>query len=188
MRAHRRQEPANLDLWRAMNPDFGSLNILVFPDGVVKYADFGAARVAPNPFFHQPLETNVVTLPYRAPELLLGAREYRYGIDAWALGCSIAALLGPVPASCSLRRFPRYGDYAARIDAAAAGAADAFAEPPAFSVAEGERAGLANLLQLLSALLTWEPVERADVGRVRMWSDSPAVAEVPVVDEPVQRM
>ena len=29
----------------------------------------------------------VTTLPYRAPEVLLGGSEFTFAIDAWALGC-----------------------------------------------------------------------------------------------------
>lgn len=40
----------------------------------------------------------VVTLWYRAPELLLGASEHTYAIDMWAFGCVYAELLerGPL--------------------------------------------------------------------------------------------
>ncbi len=61
--------------------------------GQAKIADFGLARV----FKHslQPLRANgtVVTLWYRAPELLLGARHYSPAIDMWALGCLFGELL-----------------------------------------------------------------------------------------------
>ncbi|KAH8093391.1 cyclin-dependent protein serine/threonine kinase [Aureococcus anophagefferens] len=36
---------------------------------------------------------NVVTLWYRAPELLLHARRYDHAIDAWAAGCVVAEVL-----------------------------------------------------------------------------------------------
>ena len=36
---------------------------------------------------------NVVTLHYRAPELLLGDRKYRLAVDAWSCGCIFAELL-----------------------------------------------------------------------------------------------
>jgi serine/threonine protein kinase len=35
----------------------------------------------------------VVTLWYRAPELLLRSREYGEGVDTWSIGCIIAELL-----------------------------------------------------------------------------------------------
>ena len=36
----------------------------------------------------------VVTLWYRAPELLLGQRLYSTAVDAWSIGCIMAELLG----------------------------------------------------------------------------------------------
>ena len=58
----------------------------------MKLADFGLAR---NYLF--PLDTEktkeVVTLWYRCPELLLGTREYSYGVDMWSLGCIFYELM-----------------------------------------------------------------------------------------------
>lgn len=48
-------------------------------------ADFGLARIAN--VTTSPLTNEVVTLRYRAPELLLGLREYSFGVDMWSLGC-----------------------------------------------------------------------------------------------------
>ncbi len=36
----------------------------------------------------------VVTRWYRAPEVILGAREYTKAIDVWSLGCILGELLG----------------------------------------------------------------------------------------------
>ena len=36
----------------------------------------------------------VVTQYYRAPEILMGARQYTAAIDIWSVGCIIAELLG----------------------------------------------------------------------------------------------
>lgn len=36
----------------------------------------------------------VVTLWYRAPELLLGAKEYTTAVDLWSVGCIFGELLG----------------------------------------------------------------------------------------------
>lgn len=38
-----------------------------------------------------------VTSPLRAPELLLGAKEYSTAIDMWSLGCIMAELLSKEP-------------------------------------------------------------------------------------------
>ncbi len=59
--------------------------------GQVKIADFGLARIFQSPV--KPLydvERVVVTLWYRAPELLLGAKHYTKAVDMWAVGCIFA--------------------------------------------------------------------------------------------------
>ncbi|KAF9610226.1 hypothetical protein IFM89_021419 [Coptis chinensis] len=77
--------------------DLKPSNILVMGDGeeqgVVKIADFGLARIYQAPL--KPLADNgvVVTIWYRAPELLLGAKHYTSAVDMWAVGCIFAELL-----------------------------------------------------------------------------------------------
>eukprot|EP00842_Homolaphlyctis_polyrhiza_P000795 jgi/Hompol1/1716/HPOL_000255-RA len=81
---------ANWILHRDLKP----ANILVTSDGVLKIADLGLARIfqAPlQPLFHG--DKVVVTIWYRAPELLLGSRHYTKAIDIWAVGCIFAELL-----------------------------------------------------------------------------------------------
>lgn len=41
--------------------------------------------------------TNVVTLWYRAPELLLGMKGYAFPLDIWALGCVFAEMASGQP-------------------------------------------------------------------------------------------
>lgn len=49
--------------------------------GIIKIADFGLARIYQAPL--KPLSDNgvVVTIWYRAPELLLGAKHYTSAVD-----------------------------------------------------------------------------------------------------------
>lgn len=78
--------------------DLKPANIMVSSDGVVKIGDLGLARKFNNPL--QSLYTGdkvVVTIWYRAPELLLGARYYTPAIDLWAVGCILAELLSLRP-------------------------------------------------------------------------------------------
>eukprot|EP00388_Colpodella_angusta_P014517 GDKJ01036299.1.p1 GENE.GDKJ01036299.1~~GDKJ01036299.1.p1 ORF type:complete len:315 (-),score=42.62 GDKJ01036299.1:49-993(-) len=66
-------------------------NILVDPQtNTVKLADFGLARMCRIPV--RPYTHEVVTLWYRAPEILLGAGQYSAPIDMWSLGCIFAEM------------------------------------------------------------------------------------------------
>lgn len=78
--------------------DLKPANIMVTSTGVVKVGDLGLARKFNNPL--QSLYTGdkvVVTIWYRAPELLMGTRYYTPAIDLWAIGCILAELLSLRP-------------------------------------------------------------------------------------------
>lgn len=66
-------------------------NILISPKGVMKYSDFGLSRLFAAT--DRPMTKNVVTLHYRAPEILFGATHYGPEIDVWAAGCILAGLV-----------------------------------------------------------------------------------------------
>lgn len=66
-------------------------NLLMTDTGRVKIADFGLARNYGVPPIA--MTPNVVTLWYRAPELLLGSKIQTAAIDMWALGCILGELL-----------------------------------------------------------------------------------------------
>lgn len=66
-------------------------NLLMNDHGIVKIADFGLARFFGPPV--QPSTPQVVTLWYRAPEILLGAKTHDTAIDIWAMGCILGELL-----------------------------------------------------------------------------------------------
>ncbi|PWN91441.1 putative Cdk1-cyclin-dependent kinase 1 [Acaromyces ingoldii] len=75
---------------RILHRDLKPQNLLIDKDGNLKLADFGLARA-----FGIPLRTythEVVTLWYRAPEVLLGSRHYSTAIDMWSVGCIFAEM------------------------------------------------------------------------------------------------
>lgn len=83
------------DNW-ILHRDLKTSNILMNNRGEIKVADFGMARFCGDPPPSN-LTQLVVTLWYRAPELLLGATIYDSAIDMWSVGCIFAELLTKHP-------------------------------------------------------------------------------------------
>ena len=66
-------------------------NLLLTDNGELKIADFGLARRYGQK--DMPMTPRVVTLWYRAPELLFQSKEQTTAIDMWAAGCILGELL-----------------------------------------------------------------------------------------------
>ena len=73
--------------------DLKCSNLLISTNNVLKLADFGLARYVKR----AEMTNNVITLWYRPPEILLGARRYSFATDMWSIGCIIAELLTCTP-------------------------------------------------------------------------------------------
>ena len=72
--------------------DIKCANILINNNGKIKLGDFGLARNI-NPNQNKKYTYKVVTLWFRAPELLLGDTKYTTAIDVWSCGCVLGELL-----------------------------------------------------------------------------------------------
>jgi len=73
-----------------MHRDLKPQNLLVDRKGIIKLADFGLARA-----YGLPIKTythEIVTLWYRAPEILLGQKQYSTSVDLWSVGCIFAEM------------------------------------------------------------------------------------------------
>ncbi|XP_041364501.1 cyclin-dependent kinase 1-like [Gigantopelta aegis] len=80
---------------RVLHRDLKPQNLLIDNHGVIKLADFGLARAFGIPvrvYTHE-----VVTLWYRAPEILLGSPRYSCPVDVWSIGCIFAEMVTKRP-------------------------------------------------------------------------------------------
>lgn len=75
---------------RILHRDLKPQNLLIDKEGNLKLADFGLARAIGLPvrtYTHE-----IVTLWYRAPEILLGQKHYSTAVDMWSVGCIFAEM------------------------------------------------------------------------------------------------
>ncbi|XP_067015382.1 cyclin-dependent kinase 1 [Anabrus simplex] len=80
---------------RILHRDLKPQNLLIDKNGTIKVADFGLGRAFGIPvrvYTHE-----VVTLWYRAPEVLLGSTRYSCPIDIWSIGCIFAEMATKKP-------------------------------------------------------------------------------------------
>ncbi|RKP36935.1 negative regulator of the PHO system [Dimargaris cristalligena] len=75
---------------RVLHRDLKPQNLLISKTGVLKLADFGLARSTGIPV--TTFSNEVVTLWYRAPDVLLGSKNYDTTIDMWSVGCIFAEM------------------------------------------------------------------------------------------------
>ena len=76
---------------KVLHRDLKPQNLLINREGLLKLADFGLARAFGIPvknFTHE-----VVTLWYRAPDILLGSKNYTTSVDIWSVGCIFAEIV-----------------------------------------------------------------------------------------------
>ncbi|GMH54606.1 hypothetical protein TrVE_jg9080 [Triparma verrucosa] len=80
---------------RVLHRDLKPPNLLINREGQLKLADFGLARAFGIPVRSYTHE--VVTLWYRAPDVLMGSRKYSTPVDVWSIGCIFAEMVNGRP-------------------------------------------------------------------------------------------
>ena len=78
-----------------LHRDIKPENILIDFQGNLKLADFGLAKKAS--FLQRRKSNSIVSLWYRAPEIILGSEDYLLGVDMWSLGCLFGELMQTRP-------------------------------------------------------------------------------------------
>ena len=76
---------------KIIHRDLKPQNILLNKDLIIKLCDFGLSRKLS--FEKRPYTQEVLSLWYRAPELLLGSNIYNESIDIWSIGCIFAFMV-----------------------------------------------------------------------------------------------
>ncbi|KAJ3288200.1 cyclin-dependent serine/threonine protein kinase [Borealophlyctis nickersoniae] len=80
---------------RVLHRDLKPQNLLINKKLELKLADFGLARAFGIPV--RSYSHEVVTLWYRAPDVLMGSRQYSTSIDLWSTGCIMAEMASGRP-------------------------------------------------------------------------------------------
>jgi len=80
---------------RVLHRDLKPQNLLINMGGELKLADFGLARAFGIPVRNYTHE--VVTLWYRAPDVLMGSRKYSTSVDMWSVGCIFSEMVNGRP-------------------------------------------------------------------------------------------
>jgi len=73
-----------------LHRDLKTSNLLLTNTGTLKVCDFNLARHFGEPY--RPYTRNVITLWYRAPEILMGLKRYGPAVDMWSCGCVFAEM------------------------------------------------------------------------------------------------
>eukprot|EP00978_Attheya_sp_CCMP212_P014079 scaffold35698_cov63-Attheya_sp.AAC.22 len=89
---------------RVLHRDLKPPNLLINREGQLKLADFGLARAFGIPVRSYTHE--VVTLWYRAPDVLMGSRRYSTPVDVWSVGCIFAEMANGRRINSTILFFP----------------------------------------------------------------------------------
>ncbi|CAG8460640.1 4209_t:CDS:10, partial [Ambispora leptoticha] len=97
------------DLKKFLDTYGGDLDVPTIKRGELKLADFGLARAFGIPV--RSYSHEVVTLWYRAPDVLMGSRQYSTSIDVWSAGCIFAEMASGTPTEETWPRVSQLPEY-----------------------------------------------------------------------------
>ncbi|CAK9013951.1 unnamed protein product [Durusdinium trenchii] len=165
-------------------------NMLLNNKGVLKLADFGLAREFVDG--QSPITQNVVTLWYRAPELLLGAKRYTMAVDMWSVGCNFGELLLKrplLPGKCEEHQLQLTCELLGTPSPRIWPGVERFPHYAVFKLPENAFNNLGlkfpdlpdSCLDLLNRLLTFDPEKRASAssGLQHQWFVEPPAPQEP---------
>lgn len=136
---------------------------LLLKAGTLKICDFGLARHL-QPHLHLEYTPQVVTLSYRAPEVILRPRQYDEAIDMWSIGCIFPELLKgkPLfPANCDIEALSLMCELLGSPDQELWGNLTlTFSNKPHNRIQSTFPELKAQGLALLTTLLSWNPKSR----------------------------
>ena len=75
----------NIHKMKILHRDIKSENLLISEKNILKITDFGLARGYGLPIKN--FRNDVVSLWYRAPDIILGNENYERSVDMWSIGC-----------------------------------------------------------------------------------------------------
>ena len=155
---------------RVLHRDLKPPNLLINREGQLKLADFGLARAFGIPVRSYTHE--VVTLWYRAPDVLMGSRRYSTPVDIWSVGCIFAEMANgrPLIAGTSegdqlekifrLLGTPSLADYPGIVDLPEYHSNLPRYPPPPNGIAELVPSLDSTAVDLLSKMLQYDPGRR----------------------------
>jgi cell division cycle 2-like len=158
-----------------LHRDLKPANILVHDNNRLKICDFGCSRVIGS----GPYTQTVVSLWYRAPEMLRGSRNYSTPIDMWSLGCIMAELLSKevlFHGSTEIDQLKKIKEVIGRP-----GACNRLHKMFPITGFSGRPTLSASGFELLSGLLSYEPCKRLTASSAlrHPWFDEAPSSPVP---------
>lgn len=132
---------------------------------IIKICDFGMAKT-----ISKDMTPGVVTLWYRAPELLLGCTRYGPAVDTWSLGCILFEMLKMAPlfkGTTEVEQLDLITKYCGTIDKSSMPKCESYSLFSKYNLEHGERCLAqkfqslpSDALDLIDRMLVLDPAQR----------------------------